>query len=117
MDKLKIVKAIVFILTFMIILGFIMLAVGLMNGVHKKKGVTFDNEQLIDTVRKQEVWLGENSGSSIKDVLSCGDNICIVITNGGICDRIYVVNNAGDVLQKVYVGKDSNEPVSASDGN
>ena len=129
MDKLKIIKVAVFVMTIMLIVGSGALAWGLMRG--KTVRPTADSELEIrkdmgmygPSVKESrragavafggyvdEVWLGEESGSEIKDFKPCGENLCILLTDGGKDDRIVVVDMLGKIVLKIFVGEEEGRP-------
>ena len=125
MDKLKIIKVSVFIMTLLLVVGMMALVAGLLNGKDKKTAPTLPQtypvaieEEVPDSVK--EIWLGEYEGSEIKDFKSCGRNLCLLIADGGEDDRIVVVNRQGKVIQKLHVGEkadNDNEEKSASESD
>ncbi len=110
MDKLKIIKAAVFVMTLLLITGIVIAAVGLMN----RKKENNDRLQPVQSIVRSnrgdtnkelvEIWLGEYEGSEIRDFKECGYNLCVSVTGGGEGDRIIAVNAKGEVVKKIYVG-------------
>ena len=78
MLKLKILKAVVFILTFLLIFGIVVLASRLSGGLKKK------------TARPVSVALGEPEGSEIGAVAAAGNNLYIPVKGGGRPDRVII---------------------------
>ena len=72
MLKLKILKAVVFILTFLLIFGIVVLASRLSGGLKKKTAA-----------RPVSVALGEPEGSEIGAVAAAGNNLYIPVKGGG----------------------------------
>ena len=79
MLKLKILKAVVFILTFLLIFGIVVLASRLSGGLKKKTAA-----------RPVSVALGEPEGSEIGAVAAAGNNLYIPVTGGGRPDRVII---------------------------
>ena len=82
MEKLKFIKYVVFILTFLLVLGSLVL----LGTIFKK--VRSDAAKEIPT----ELSLQEPEGSSIEAVVSHGDNLYLLIKNGGKDDRVVIFN-------------------------
>ena len=79
MLKLKILKAVVFILTFLLIFGIVVLASRLSGGLKKKTAA-----------RPVSVALGEPEGSEIGAVAAAGNNLYIPVKGGGGPDRVII---------------------------
>ena len=79
MLKLKILKAVVFILTFLLIFGIVVLASRLSGGLKKKTAA-----------RPVSVALGEPEGSEIGAVAAAGNNLYIPVLGGGRPDRVII---------------------------
>ena len=77
MLKLKILKAVVFILTFLLIFGIVVLASRLSGGLKKKTAA-------------RPVALGEPEGSEIGAVAAAGNNLYIPVKGGGRPDRVII---------------------------
>ena len=79
MLKLKILKAVVLILTFLLIFGINVLASRLSGGLKKKTAA-----------RPASVTLGEPEGSEIGAVATAGNNLYIPVKGGGRPDRVII---------------------------
>lgn len=78
MDKLKLIKTIVVIITFMLVFGSLML----LTVIYKKARPT--------PQQHKEVSLEQPLGSTIENISVIGDNLAILIKNGGGADRIII---------------------------
>lgn len=110
MDKLKMIKLFVFVMTILLVAGIIAAAIGLAIGKKDKKvaETTFDKTAKIPFLQENEeiaadVWLGEYQGSEIKDFKPCGENLCVLIAAGGQEDRIFVVSRQGKIIQRLHI--------------
>lgn len=83
MDKLKLVKAAVFILTLLLILGTMLVLTKLYSRTRQIKNAPA-------TIHSLE----QPAGSKIKQMLANGGNIYILITDGGQPDRILALDPA-----------------------
>jgi len=111
MDKLKIIKGAVFVMTLLLFVGLTALMIGLMTGKSKKAETVavasfVAEKQLSFTDSPNEIWLGEGNGSEIKDFKTCGENLCILIAEGGEDDRIFVLSPQGKIIQKIHTGEE-----------
>jgi hypothetical protein len=119
MDKLKIIKFFVFVMTILLVAGIIAAAIGLAIGKKDKKvaETTFDKTAEIPFLQENEevaadVWLGEYQGSEIKDFKSCGKDLCVLIVGGDQEDRIFVVSRQGKIIQRLHIGEKPNNQVT-----
>lgn len=85
MDKLKIIKAIVVIMTFLLVFGSLY-AIGLIY----KRASGHSAETILS--------LNQPKGSYISDYSSDGDNLYILIKGGKLSDRIIVINQRAPSL-------------------
>lgn len=93
MDQLKIIKTIVFIMTFLLIFGIIMLVNGILNKQQK-------NSQKNNT----EINLQQPKDSSIKNIVTLDNKLYILISGGGLPDRIVVIDaNSGKKVTDIKV--------------
>ena len=83
MEKLKLIKYVVFILTFLLVFGSLVLL-----------GTIFKKVRGGDEAKDMPllVSLQEPDGSSIEAVVSHGDNLYLLIKNGGKDDRVVIFN-------------------------
>ncbi len=81
MDKLKIVKSIVFILTFLLIFGTVLL----LGQIYKKTRSSSSDVA-------NHFYLRQPEGSSIADYKTDNGNLILLIKNGGMADRIIIFN-------------------------
>lgn len=91
MDKLKLIKTIVFTLTFLLIFGSLIM----LTSLYKKTRYTPEPIP-------SEINLSEPSGSSIKKIYNIENNLYIVIEGGGESDRIIIFDSqAGKKISKI----------------
>lgn len=83
MDKLKLVKTIVFFLTFLLVFGTLLL----LGSIIKKTG---SSGQTIP----QQVNLNQPAGSRIAEMTSHNDSLWLLIKDGGISDRVIIIDTA-----------------------
>lgn len=79
MDKLKLVKTIVFIITFLLIFGTVLLLGTIYKRTHRQT-----------TPAPENVSLNEPEGSRIAATEYNGDNLYILVKDGGKSDRIII---------------------------
>ena len=79
MNKLKLIKFAVVIMTFLIVFGSLLMLTTLYKKINKKP-----------VVSKQDIHLNEPAESRINSILEHGRYIYIVVKDGGIPDRIVV---------------------------
>ena len=82
MDKLKLIKAVVCILTFLLVFGTLVLL-----GAIKKKP-----RRSPTAVPEITASLDQPAGSIVADYKIIGDEMYVLIKNGGISDRIIIYN-------------------------
>lgn len=93
MDQLKIIKTIVFIMTFLLIFGIIMLVNGMLN--KQKKDSQKNNT---------EINLQQPKDSAIKNIVTLDNKLYILISGGGLPDRIVVIDaNSGKKVTDIKV--------------
>ena len=98
MDKLKLIKSIVVIITFLLVFGSLLLLTVIYKKARPKQDIY------------QEKNLAQPIGSSISSVTTVGNNLAILIKDGGEADRIVIYNP--QTLQKVstiHLQETSNE--------
>ncbi len=78
MDKLKLIKTIVVIITFMLVFGSLML----LTVIYKKARPA--------PQQHKEISLEQPMGSTIENMVAVGDNLAVLIKNGGEADRIII---------------------------
>lgn len=78
MDKLRLIKTFVVIITFMLVFGSLML----LTVIYKKARPA--------PQRYKEISLEQPMGSTIENMVVIGDNLAILIKNGGEADRIII---------------------------
>ncbi len=82
-DKLKIIKYIVFLLTFLLVFGSLVL-LGTIFKLVRNSGD--------EPAMPEKIFLGEPEGSSIRSMIGSGDNLYFLIKDGGKSDRVIVFN-------------------------
>lgn len=82
MDKLKLIKAVVCILTFLLVFGTLVL----LGAIYKK------TRRSPATVPEITASLDQPAGSIVADYKIIGDEMYVLIKNGGISDRIIIYN-------------------------
>ena len=80
MDKLKLIKSIVFIITFLLVFGSLLL----LTVIYKKAQPTPGNYQ--------ETSLEQPKGSNIFSITQADENLAILVKGGGQPDRIIIYN-------------------------
>lgn len=100
MDKLKVIKGIIIFLTSLIIFGIGAVAFGLATKDSKSVKSTISDAS---SAAVPTTFLNETVASSVKAVSACGSNICAVISDGGLPDRIYIVNDKGYIVRKILL--------------
>lgn len=95
MDKLKLIKSIVFILTFLLILG----SFSLIMLIFKKSPQFSENLE-------QNIKLEQPYGSYIKDFKIENENLYILTSGGGLEDRIVIFNTTkGKQVSVININK------------
>lgn len=82
MDKLKLIKAVVCILTFLLVFGTLVLLGAIYKKTHRSPA----------TVPEITASLDQPAGSIVADYKIIGDEMYVLIKNGGISDRIIIYN-------------------------
>lgn len=82
MDKLKLIKAVVCILTFLLVFGTLVL----LGAIYKK------TRRSPIAVPEITASLDQPAGSIVADYKIIGDEMYVLIKNGGISDRIIIYN-------------------------
>lgn len=91
MDKLKIIKIIVFILTFLLVLGTLMVL-----------GSIFKKTRQAQVPLPSQISLKQPTGSQISQILEKGNQIHILVKEGGLPDRIILMNSQnGNILSTI----------------
>lgn len=94
MDKLKLVKTIVFILTFLLVFGSLMLI-----------GTIFKKTKTLPRL-PEEINLQEPAGSRISSLRTKDNLLYLTITDGGIADRIIIIDTAsGQKISTIYLNQ------------
>lgn len=115
MDKLKLLKGVVVLLTSLIVLGIAAVIIGLASKNDKPSTVaaekTADAAQASFAVvtvpaGTSETIIAEEKGSFIDKVASCGDGVCLMIKGGGLPDRIVMLNAKGVVIRKIKLAQE-----------
>ena len=83
MDKLKIIKITVFILTFLLVFGSLVFLGSLFKQTHSKSSILPAN-----------INFSEPLGSSIKNIFSADKLLYITVEGGGYSDRVILFNPA-----------------------
>lgn len=93
MNKLRVIKFVVAILTFLLIFGLLMVLTILYKQFNKTEKVVIENKS---------VSLEQPQGSSIKQIISNNGRLHIVIKDGGLSDRILILSpDAQQVQQEI----------------
>lgn len=93
MDKLKLVKTIVFLLTFLLVFGTLLL----IGGIVKKTRTT-------DTALPQQLGLNQPSGSRIAKILPQNGFLYLLVKDGGLPDRIIILDtSSGKITSTISV--------------
>lgn len=79
MDKLKLIKAMVFVMTFLLVFGSLVML-----------GTLFQKSRGADAPAFPDTVLNEPAGSSIKDVTPSENHLFITVSEGGKSDRIII---------------------------
>lgn len=100
MDKLKIVKAIVFILTFLLVFGVLTVL-----------GLLFQKTKKVNAPLPSEFSLNQPQGSTIASFKEVNGLLYILVKDGGLEDRIVVLDpsNSDSVYQIQLQGKAAHE--------
>ena len=115
MDKLKLVKGVVILLTSLIVLGIAAVIIGLTSKtdkpisamVEKAESGTQASFAIVTTpAGTSETVISEERGSFIDKVTSCGDGVCLMIKGGGLPDRIVILNAKGSVVRKIKLSQE-----------
>ncbi len=94
MDKLKLVKTIVFILTFLLVFGSLMLI-----GTIFKKSKTQPH-------LPEEINLQEPAGSRISNIQTKDNLLYLTISDGGLADRIIIFDTTtGQKISTIYLNQ------------
>ncbi len=94
MDKLKLVKTIVFILTFLLVFGSLMLI-----------GTLFKKTKTLPRLPK-EINLQEPVGSRISNLQTKENLLYLTISDGGLADRIIIFNTTtGQKISTIYLNQ------------
>jgi len=80
MDKLKIIKTIVVLITFLLVFGSLLLLTVIYRKAQPKQEIY------------QETNLNQPIGSTIESMLNIDDNLVILVKGGGQSDRIVIYN-------------------------
>ncbi len=97
MDKLKIVKTIVGVLTFLLIFGTLVL----LGGIYKKT-------QKNKLPSNSSYSLNQPAGSTIADYKIINENIYFFVKDGGLPDRLLIYNSSlGKTNQTIYLSKEN----------
>ena len=93
MDKLKLVKTIVFLLTFLLVFGTLLL----IGGIIKKTRTT-------DAALPQQLGLNQPSGSRIAEIRPQDGLLYLLVKDGGLSDRIIIMDaSSGKILSTISV--------------
>ena len=91
MDKLKLVKTIVFLLTFLLVFGTLLL----LGGIIKKTRTT-------DAALPQQLGLNQPSGSRIAEIRPQDGLLYLLVKDGGLSDRIIIMAaSSGKLLSTI----------------
>lgn len=91
MDKLKLIKTIVFTLTFLLIFGSLIM----LSSLYKKTRHT-------PTPLPSEINLSEPVGSAIKNIQTTDNNLYIIVEGGGESDRVVIFDShSGKKISKI----------------
>jgi len=114
MDKLRLIKGVVVLLTSLIVLGIAAVIIGLTSKDDKPSSAAAEAANkagaltpysatvtFATTSGVAETLIAEGKGSSIDGVVSCGDGICLVIKGGGLPARVVMLNAKGAVVRKI----------------
>ena len=90
MNQLRVVKIIVFVLSFLLIFGTLLMVAALFSKSARK------------TALPSEISLNEPVGSSIVEILSNNKRLYILVKDGGLPDRIVIFDTKnGEVASKI----------------
>ncbi|MFI3241806.1 MAG: DUF6476 family protein [Alphaproteobacteria bacterium] len=95
MNKLKAIKIVVAILTFFLVFG-VLCAIGII--VKKVKKPT-------NTAESLETFLNQPMGSTISSITHNQDYTYILIKNGGLEDRIVVLDSNNNNVAKIFLNE------------
>lgn len=91
MSKLKVIKAVVFILTFVIVFALVVL-------INKLAGIEGKPQMALE----DNIVLSQPLGSTIKDILTKDNYLYITVSGGNLADRIVIVDmNDGRVVSNI----------------
>lgn len=91
MDKLKLIKTIVFILTFLLIFGSMIML-----------GSLYKRTRHVSEPIPSDINLSEPNGSSIKNIHKTGNNLYIIVEGGGQSDRVIIFDSQiGKKISKI----------------
>lgn len=92
MDKLKLIKTIVVILTFMLIFGTLLLL-----------GSIIKKTQTTTAPIPEQILLKQPAGSRIAQILPHNENLYILIKDGGLSDRIIIINSPNGKINSTII--------------
>lgn len=107
MDKLKLIKGIVILLTSLIIIGVTAIIMGLVTK-NDKPSINLTGPETIASTTISEsdtILIPEPKGSRISTVTGCGGNICMLITDGGETPRLAILSGKGNLIRKVKLSE------------
>lgn len=87
MDKLKLIKTIVFILTFLLIFGTLILL-----------GSIIKKTRSSETPMPVSISLGQPAGSSLKQIIEQNGRLYLLVREGGKPDRIIILDSRGGAV-------------------
>ena len=90
MDKLKLIKSIVFFITFLLVIG----SLSLLGILYKKITQT-------SSIKETELNLQQEIGSEISSFAVEDGNIYILIRNGSQSDKIMIIHDQDKVLEEI----------------
>lgn len=93
MDKLKLVKTIVFLLTFLLVFGTLLLI-----------GSIVKKTRPADAALPQQLGLNQPSGSRIAEIRPQDGLLYLLVKDGGLSDRIIILDaSSGKILSTISV--------------
>lgn len=93
MDKLKLVKTVVFVLTFLLVFGSLALL-----------GTLFKKTRSSSAVIPEAIHLNEPAGSSVRSIKIKDNLLYITAGNGGVGDRIIILDTAsGKKISTIHI--------------
>ncbi len=99
MNKLKAIKIIVFVLTFLLVAG-TLCAISLIVKKSKPKSVNIE----------KTLSLSQPYGSKIKDISHNKEKTFFIIEDGGLEDRVIVLDANFDIITQIFLSEAENEP-------